>query len=251
MMVALNIVLFNSKNENLSYNKFITGTKMVAIFVLLTFLLFIAADMLVLKLQKKKHPAFQGSSIISDIAVFTKDLFQAPIDLFLSKGHTYAQKNEYGLIKIGIDEFILKALGKITLIKTAEAGQSVKKGDVLFEGAVNNKVLQFRSPVEGTVKFINPNILNKKITDPYGDDWGLLLAADNFAEEKNSLFTGNELKSFLNKEFSRLKDFLHAHTLRPELAGATMLDGGNVVEGVVSSITEKGIEEFEKDFLNF
>ncbi len=224
---------------------------MVAIFVLFTFLLFIAIDMVVLKAQKKKHPAFQGSSPIADIAVFTKEIFQAPLELFLSKGHTWAQKNEYGLIKVGIDEFILKALGKIALTKTAEAGQSVKKGDVVFEGSVNNKVLKFRSPVEGTVKFINPNILNKKITDPYGDDWGVLLAANNFAEEKNSLITGNELKTFLSNEFSRLKDFLHAHTLRPELAGATMLDGGNVVEGAVSSITEKGIEEFENDFLNF
>src|ERR1035437_8750651 len=187
---------------------------MVAIFVLLTFLLFIAVDMVVVKLQKKKHPAFQGNSPIADLAVFTKEFFQAPLELFLSKGHTWAQKSESGLIKVGIDEFILKALGKVTLIKTAEAGQSVKKGDILFEGTVNNKVLNFRSPVEGTVKFINPNILNKRITDPYGDDWGLLLAATNFAEEKNSLFTGNELKSFLNKEFSRLKDFLHAHTLR-------------------------------------
>jgi glycine cleavage system H protein len=224
---------------------------MVAIFVLFTFLLFIAIDMLVLKVQKKKHPAFQGSSPIADLAVFTKEVFLAPFELFLSKGHTWAQRNESGLIKVGIDEFILKALGKVTLIKTAEAGQSVKKGDILFEGTVNNKVLNFRSPVEGTVKFINPNILNKRITDPYGDDWGLLLAANNFAEEKNTLFTGNDLKSFLNKEFSRLKDFLHSHTLRPELAGATMLDGGNVVEGAVSSISEKGIEEFEKDFLNF
>lgn len=251
MMVALNITLLNHKNEKYSYNKFIEGTKMVAIFVLITFLLFIAVDMLVLKAQKKKHPAFQGNSPIADLAVFTKDLFQAPLDLFLSKGHTYAQRNEYGLIKVGIDEFILKALGKIALIKTAEAGQVIKKGDVLFEGTINNKVLRFHSPIEGTVKFINPDILNKRITDPYGDDWGLLLAADNFAEEKNTLFTGAELKSFLNKEFSRLKDFLHAHTLRPELAGATMLDGGNVVEGAVSSITEKGLEEFEKDFLNF
>jgi glycine cleavage system H lipoate-binding protein len=224
---------------------------MVAIFVLLTFILFIVVDMLVLKAQKKKHPAFQGSSTIADLAVFTKEIFQAPLELFLSKGHTWAQKNEYGLIKVGIDEFILKALGKVALTKTAEAGQALKKGDILFEGTVNNKVLKFRSPIEGTVKFINPNILNKKIADPYGDDWGLLLAANNFTEDKKTLFTGNELKSFLNKEFSRLKDFLHAHTLRPELAGATMLDGGNVVEGAVSSITEKGIEEFEKDFLNF
>jgi len=223
---------------------------MVAIFVLITFLLFIAIDWLVLKSQKKKHPAFENSSSIADIAVFTKEIFRAPLEIFLSKGHTWAQKNEYGLIKIGIDEFILKALGKIAITKTAETGQAVKKGDVLFEAAVDNKVLSFRSPVQGTVKFINPAILNKKITDPYGDDWGVLLAAENFSEIKNSLFTGIEIKKFLREEFSRLKDFLHQHTLRPELVGATMFDGGNVVEGAVSSVTDKGIEEFEKDFLN-
>jgi glycine cleavage system H protein len=223
---------------------------MVAIFVLLTFLLFIAVDWLVLKSQHKKHPAFEKSPSIADIAVFTKELFQAPLAIFLSKGHTWAKKNEDGLIKIGIDEFILKALGKVAIIKTAEAGQTVQQGDVLFEAAVNNRVISFRSPVRGTVKFINPMILNKKITDPYGDDWGVVLSSDNFSEEKNSLFTGAEIKKFLKEEFSRLKDFLHQHTMKPELAGVTMFDGGNVVEGAVSSVTDKGIEEFEKDFLN-
>ena len=222
---------------------------MVAIFVLITFLLFIAIDWLVLKSQKKKHPAFDGSSSIADIAVLTKEIFRAPLEIFLSKGHTWAQKNDYGLIKIGIDEFILKALGKIAIVKTAETGQIVKKGDVIFEAAVDDKVLNFYSPVQGTIKFINPAILNKKITDPYGDDWGVLMASENFSEVKNSLFTGIEIKKFLGNEFSRLKDFLHQHTLRPELVGATMFDGGNVVEGAVSSLTKNGIEEFEKDFL--
>lgn len=223
---------------------------MVAIFVLITFLLFIAIDWLVLKSQKKTHPAFEKSPSIADIAVFTKEMFRAPLDIFLSKGHTWAQKNDSGLIKIGIDEFILKALGKVAIIKTAAVGQTVKKGDVLFESAVSNKVFSFRSPVQGIVKFINPNILNKKITDPYGEDWGLLVAADDFSDVKESLFTGTEIKKFLQTEFLRLKDFLHTHTLKPELAGATMFDGGNVVEGAVSSVTAKGMEEFEKDFLN-
>lgn len=224
---------------------------MVALFVLATFLLFIAVDLLVLKLQKKKHPAFAEGSSIADLAVFTKEAFLAPLDLFLSKGHTWAQKNDYGLIKVGVDEFVLKSLGKITLTRTAEPGSTVKKGETVFEGKAGNKVFKFRSPVSGEVKFNNPAVLNKKISDPYGDDWGVLIAADNFADTKNLLYSGNELKSFLRNEFSRLKDFLHHHTMRPELAGATMLDGGNVVEGAVSSITEKGLEDFEKDFLTF
>jgi glycine cleavage system H protein len=223
---------------------------MVAIFVLLTFILFIGIDLLVLKAQKKKHPAFDNG-LIADIAVFTKEAFMAPLDLFLSKGHTWAQKNEYGLIKIGIDEFILKALGKISLTKIADPGKQINKGEVIFEGIAGNKTFKFRSPVDGTVKFSNPNILNKRITDPYGEDWGILVAADNFLESKDSLFSGNELKSFLRNEFAKLKDFLHHHTLRPELAGATMLDGGNVVEGAVSSITETGLADFEKEFLTF
>ena len=222
---------------------------MVAIFVLITFLLFIGIDFLVLKAQRKKHPALQTSSTIADIAVFTKEMFRAPLDIFLSKGHTWAQKSDSGLIKVGIDEFVLNALGKVAIIKTAEVGQSVKKGDVLFESSVDNKNLTFRSPVHGTVKFINPIILNKKITDPYGDDWGLLLASEDFSEVKDSMITGANIKKFLRDEFSRLKDFLHSHTLKPELAGATMYDGGNVVEGAVSSITAQGLDEFEKDFL--
>jgi glycine cleavage system H protein len=223
---------------------------MVAIFVLITFLLFIAVDWFVLKSQRKTHPAFEKNPSVADIAVFTKDMFRAPLDIFLSKGHTWAQKNDSGLIKIGIDEFILKALGKVAIIKTAPIGQAVKKGDILFESVVDNKALSFRSPVQGTVKFINPVILNKKITDPYGEDWGVLVAAENFSEVKDSLITGIEIKKFLQTEFSRLKDFLHKHTLKPELVGATMFDGGNVVEGAVSSITAAGMDEFEKDFLN-
>jgi glycine cleavage system H protein len=222
---------------------------MVALFVLLTFVLFIAVDMLVLRVQRKKHPAF--AETMADIAVFTKEAFMAPIDLFISKAHTWAQKNEYGLVKIGIDEFVLKAMGNISLVKIAQPETVVKKGDVLFEGTTGMKTLQFRSPINGTVKFNNPDVLNKRITDPYGDDWGVLVAAEDFNENKKELYTGSELKGFMKNEFSRLKDFLHQHTLRPELAGATMLDGGNVVEGVVSSITVKGLEDFEKEFLTF
>lgn len=222
---------------------------MVAIFVLLTFLLFIAVDMIVLKAQRKKHPAFADT--IADIAVFTKEAFMAPIDLFLSKAHTWAQKNEYGLVRIGIDDFVLKAMGNISFTKLAEPDQVVNRGDVIMEGTTGIKTFKFRSPVSGTVKFNNSNILNKTISDPYGTDWGVLVAADNFAESQKQLYTGSELKSFMKNEFSRLKDFLHQHTLRPELAGATMLDGGNVVEGAVSSITVKGLEDFENEFLSF
>lgn len=224
---------------------------MVAIFVLVTFLLFIAIDMVVLKVQRKKHPAFTEGTSIADIAVFTKEAFMAPIDLFISKAHTWAQKNEYGLIKVGVDEFVTKSMGNISFTRLAEPDKQIKRGDVIFEGTAGMKTFKFRSPVSGTVKFTNPEVLNKKITDPYGEDWGVLVAADDFNESKKQLFSGNEVKSFMKNEFSRLKDFLHEHTLRPELAGATMLDGGNVVEGVVSSINPKGLEDFEKDFLSF
>lgn len=222
---------------------------MVALFVLLTFILFIVIDLLVLKAQKKTHPAFEPSYMMADRMVFASRSISLPQGIYLSKGHTWAVKNEYGLIKVGIDDFILKTLGRLSIIKFAEPGVHLKKGDVLFEGSFGSRTFKFRSPVDGTVKFTNSNLKGKNITDPYGDDWSVLMTADNYDESRKSLLSGKELSAWMKKEFARLKDFLGTHAVKPQFAGVTMQDGGNIVEGALASVTEEGLSEFEEEFL--
>jgi glycine cleavage system H protein len=222
---------------------------MVALFVVLTFLFFILIDLLVLRAQKKTHPAFEPSPYLAERLVFDLSTLSVPGDIFISKGHTWAKKNEYGLIKVGVDDFVVKSLGNFKVTRISEPGTSVKKGEVIFEGISNGNNFKFRSPVDGEVKFTNPGIVGKIIEDPYGDDWSVLMLVPEYEISKYQLFSGNEVKTWMKKEFRRLREFLGTHTIRPELAGATMHDGGNIVEGALSLVTEDGVKDFEKEFL--
>jgi len=222
---------------------------MVALFVVFMFIFFILIDLLVLRAQKKTHPAFAPSSHLAGRLVFDLSTLAVPGDIFISKGHTWAKKNEYGLIKIGIDDFVLKSLGNFSVSGVAEPGTTVKKGEVIFEGTSNGHNFRFRSPLDGEVKFTNPNILERKIEDPYGDDWSILMIAPEYEIEKYQLFSGDEVKTWMKKEFKRLREFLGAHTVRPELAGVTMQDGGNIVEGALSLVSDEGVKDFENEFL--
>ena len=106
----------------------------------------------------------------------------------------------------------------------------MKRGDVIFEGAIGNKKLKFRSPVNGVVKAINSNPSIEKFLDPY-DDWNVELSSKDFTCGKELYFSGSEALNWLKQEFIKLDGFLMKHFAGPELAGVTMYDGGKIVEG--------------------
>jgi glycine cleavage system H lipoate-binding protein len=220
---------------------------MTALFVVFTFILFILADILVLRMQNKKHPAFENSPI----SVFNKKNISFPKAIHISKGHTWAKLLKDGFIKIGIDDFVIKALGKISIINIVNENTNIKKGDIVFQGAVGSERVSFRSPIEGTIKTVNKKIIGKIISDPYENDWGLVLSPSGNQENFKSLKSGDELAKWLKDEFIRLKDFLSKNQPKLELVGTTYYDGGNIVEGAVAKISEDGIQDFEKEFLVF
>lgn len=215
---------------------------MVALFVVLTFLFFILIDLLVLKAQGKEHPAFA-------VKVFDKRFF-FPTEGILSLGHLWLQKAQNGLYKLGIDEFILKALGKLHLIPLKAEGELVNKGEPILQAVFGNRTITFRAPVDGAIKFINKNIQEKLVDDPYGDDWAMLIEPKtNVSLSTAFLKTGNDAIKWLHDEFNRFKDFVAAKAGQPELAGITLQDGGNIVEGVLRSFDDNAIKEFEEQFL--
>ena len=217
---------------------------MVPVLALLTFVAFLVVDYFVLKSQKKEHPAF------ATFSVFNKSSLAIPVQYLLSKGHLWLKAVKEGEYKVGIDEFILKAFKKIQLVNFAAEGSEVKKGDVLFSGKVGDSILNFHSPVDGVVSMINKNIQGRNIENPYEDDWGVTIAPKKSSFEAAALATKEKSVQWLESELRRLKDFLLLHTTDPELAGLTMADGGNIVEGIAHNFNEKTLQAFEKEFLS-
>jgi len=150
-------------------------------------------------------------------------------------------------VKVGIDNFAVKTLGNIFIKNILNTGNTVKKGDTIITAEVHGQQINFKSPVTGTVKAINKLLFNNKIKDAYGKDWGLLIEKNDRGE---SLMSGSQAQHWLKNELKRLKDFLAESSFTPEAVGVTMYDGGNIVEGVLSSLSPKTIHDFEKQFLS-
>ena len=222
---------------------------MVAIFVLTLFLFLISVDLIVLKIQGKSHPAFEPLLAAFDSSVFNRNSFAIPSNILFSKGHTWLEKNNDGLISIGIDEFGMMALGALSILNCAPIGKELKRGEMIFEGAYGNKSVKFLSPINGIVKSINENILGKKISNPY-ETWGVQLASKDFSDNQKTFFSGTEASNWIKKEYVKLKDFINIHSPKIDLAGTTMFDGGSLSNDTISSLVDQSANDFEKEFLS-
>lgn len=214
---------------------------MVIIFVILTLFIAITIEQIISK-QRKTELA----TSVSDFPIFNKSSIYAPVDYLISRYHTWVRP-EANTFKVGIDNFSVKALGKIFIKSIVNAGQSVKTGDTIIKAEVHGQEINFRSPVSGTIKAINKLLFNNTVKDAYGKDWGLIIEKQGNNE---NLMTENQAHKWLKKEMSRLKDFLAESSFAPEAVGVTMYDGGNIVEGILSSLNKTAITEFEQQFLS-
>lgn len=222
---------------------------MVGVFVLLVFFFILLIDLAVLKFQGKTHPAFEPDAPLYILSFFNENNISIPPDVILSKGHTWLRKNNAGLIELGLDLFGVNALGQISLLKIAEAGKDVKRGDVLFECSYKNKAVRFLSPVNGVVKAVNQNIINNKITDPYGT-WGVQMITENFNRNQKQFLSGEKALQWMKEEYARLNNFINSHISNAGLAGMTMYDGGTLSDDIASSLDAAGIKDFETEFLS-
>lgn len=222
---------------------------MVALFVLALFILFIAMDFIVLKVQGKTHPAFEKVLSISGLSYVSEMEIKVPGDIVLSKGHLWMKKNKSGLVKLGVDDFVNKALGNISIQNNLSIGKELKRGEVIFEGKVGNKKLKFHSPVNGVVRSINSNSHDRDYSDSYSN-WNVELSSKDFSTGNGQYFSGSEALNWLRQEFTKLDNFLKVHSAMPELVGATMYDGGKMVEGIKAGLNDKAAEDFEKEFLS-
>lgn len=213
---------------------------MVILFVILTLIIALSIEHII---ARQRKPA---SFSAADMPVFNKSSVYAPAGYLVSNYHTWVLPEEKA-VKIGIDNFAVKALGNIFIKNIADPGKKVKKGDTIINAEVHGQKINFKSPVNGTIKAINNLLFNNTVKDAYGRDWGVLIEKE---ENGESLMSGHDAQHWLKKEMRRLKDFLAESAFAPEAVGVTMYDGGNIIEGVVSSLSIKVIPDFEEQFLS-
>lgn len=225
---------------------------MVALFVLLTFVLIISINLIVTKVREKKIPVFEESLEPAAQPVFTKESIYVPQGLYYSKGHTWLNFTEDGKLKLGIDDFLNKVLkpGKINLL--VSEGSRIKRGEPIFEIFTNISKVKVYSPVDGVITNLNRNVIeNPSIIreNPYRENWFAEIEPADLKVVIPSFKIGKEVVAWMKEEVNRFKDLLAHLSPRPSLVGATLYDGGSIVEGVAKLLDEESISKFEEEFL--
>lgn len=218
---------------------------MVAIFVLLTIVAFVLVDFLI---QRREAHKVRGTGP----APVLLDRFLIPKGYFVSRAHAWIEVLGGGKARIGIDDFIQKLVGTLDEVIPIPPGTTIRKGDPLMTLRKGGRVLVIPSPLSGTVEAINTDLIgNWSLVnqDPYDNGWVVLLEPTNLAEELPSAAIATAATQWLRTEISRFRDFLNG--LRsPQPAGATLLDGGVPVAGVLSMTDDETWNRFGHEFLS-
>ncbi|MEJ2193259.1 MAG: response regulator [Ignavibacteriaceae bacterium] len=135
--------------------------------------------------------------------------FMIPGGVFISEGHCWANINEEGLVRIGIDDFAKKLIGKIDAIEFPNLSMAVKKGQALFSIKQGTRIITFKSPVTGTVKVIN-ELVNRDLESfefsPYEGNWICEIDAEELDSEIKQLKIGKAAVNFYEADIEHLQD---------------------------------------------
>jgi glycine cleavage system H lipoate-binding protein len=221
--------------------------KMTVILVLATFIAFLAIDHFFSKkpvLQVAEQPAVPKIAAATAAEPrFVPTLvggFKVPDNLRYHPGHTWALSESPSLVRIGLDDFASKLLGKVDSVALPQRGTWVRQGQKIWSVVRNGKKIDMVSPIEGSVTDINEEVIkNPELanSDPYGEGWMVTVQSPDAKTNYRNLLGGQLARWWTEEAAGRLQGKFAMPM--PALAQ----DGGVAVNDLGSEIPA---EEFEK-----
>lgn len=234
---------------------------MVAMLLVFTILLFIAADLLVRWVRARRAsavPASQPSRAnLADLLLpgLQPERFILPGGLFFHPGHSWVNLLFSGQVKVGMDDFLQRLLGRVDAITLPPVGVEVTQGQPFAAIRQGGRTAVLTAPVDGVVCAVNgeltrmPGLLKR---DPYTRGWLVALRPTNLAANLRQLRVGEGALTWLKGELARLQEFLHVIlTLkRDALVGVTAADGGLLADGLLEHVDDEIWAEFQSKFMS-
>ncbi len=174
--------------------------------------------------------------------------FRVPDGYAFHQGHSWAleEPGGSGLMRVGMDDFSQKFLGRPGAIRLPEVGTQLKQGERGWDVEVESRSIPMVSPVEGRVVEVNPDVLASPElvqSKPYDDGWLLKVEVANPKAARNNLLSGRLARAWNRATVDRLQ-----HLQAGEL-GLLLPDGGVPVDGFVRALSPDGWEALAREFL--
>lgn len=219
---------------------------MTVILVLLTFAIFLMIDYARgEKLAKQPVVRAAAKETAPRVVPALVAGFQVPENVRYHAGHTWALSESQDLIRVGMDDFASKLVGKIENIALPQRGRWVRQGQKIWTIFRDGKSVDMVSPIEGTVTDVNeaaaknPDLARK---DPYGDGWLLKVQAPDAKVNFRNLLGGELARLWTEASAMRLQKRI------PVMATALAQDGGVAVDDLTAHMPDEDWAAMTKEF---
>jgi len=171
--------------------------------------------------------------------------FELAEDFYYHEGHTWAKPEYGGRVRVGLDDFAQKLIGKSVKIELPNIGQEVKQGDVGFQVRRNGEVAKVLAPIDGIVAHVNdqlsrqPGLVNESC---YEEGWLFIVEPTRLRKNLKGLYYGQEAHNHISAESEKLFSMAN-----DDLRVAA--DGGAAVEDISQELQGEDWAKFIKIFL--
>lgn len=224
---------------------------MVAILVVLTILACIGVDAAIqLTAARRRREALSPAT--NPLAGFTMQGVSVPEGLFVDPAHTWVAVNTNGKTKIGLDQFLLKAIGHIDEIVMPDAGKEVKRGETLFTIRQGDRKIDIPAPIDGVVNSVNEQAAaNAEMVqaNPYDQGWICSVTPLHLGRNLKQLSIAEEALDWIQAEIQRFQEFISLRPVNHLALGTVMQDGGLPTEGVLELMDTETWNLFAFEFV--
>ncbi|HEV2205989.1 MAG TPA: glycine cleavage system protein H [Candidatus Acidoferrales bacterium] len=219
---------------------------MTVLLVVLTIAVFLTIDYV---RTRKAVPAIAAEAVAANTATKPRPEyvggFELPSNLQYHPGHTWALRESPTMVRVGIDDFATRLIGKAESIVLPKRGQWIRQGQKIFAVTKDGEKAELVSPIEGEITSVNEAVLNEAslvAKAPYGDGWLLTVTSPDAQTNFRNLLSGNVARQWMADAGSRLRARM------PALAGAVAQDGGLAIHDLSTQLPEEQWSKLTHEF---
>jgi glycine cleavage system H lipoate-binding protein len=158
-----------------------------------------------------------------------------------------------GLVRVGIDDFARKMIGRINAVEFPTKGSAVKKGERLFTIRQGERTAMFKSPITGKIHAVNAELahnLEWLEKQPYERGWVCSIKPDQLANELENLKIGEKAAAWYQQEIKRVRELLAPEGGNGQNGRmAELPTTAQLVEGQLEEVDDRTWTKFAEAFL--
>jgi glycine cleavage system H lipoate-binding protein len=172
--------------------------------------------------------------------------FQVPAGAYFHDGHTWARIESGGLIRVGMDDFSSKLLGKADAFDLPLMGKELSQGKAGWGLKREFNLADVLSPVDGVIVEVNAKLREKPALanhEPYGEGWLFAIRNRDTKAAFKNLMDDSASLDWTAVEVGKLEAMIEA------VAGPLAADGGTLTGDIYGNIPALGWKNLTRTFL--